>query len=175
MKLTIPFPQAPSSALYLHIFYLFLTFITACSVFKERSFLQADSLRRHDTRKELNQQTVKKSESLSFYSKTDSADRLTFAEIFPAGPFKYTPTDGFSGEAGRVVISERMKETKRLEMAEQLKETSELKSGLKESKGEIVQTRLKEKEVKTNNLNMWMLAAVALIFILIFLFRKYLK
>ena len=169
---TLPSPYFITSGNTLYLLLLSLIFITACSLFKEKTFFQSDSLHRHNIRKESTQQSAIKTESLRFYSNSDSLDRQTFAEIFPKGPFKYSLADGFSGEAERLVINERVNESSQLQVSGQRKKTSELKSAMKESERAIAQTRLKEKEVETSNLNLRILVGCALIFLLIFLFRK---
>ena len=108
MKTQLTLPGSYPAIYNLHILGICLTFITACSVFKDKSFFQADSLQKRDIRREVKTGESVQSQAVRIYSQEDSSDRRSFTEIFPEGHFSYSPEAGFNGNAKRVLINENI-------------------------------------------------------------------
>ena len=175
MKIAIPIPQAPSSPLYFHILYLLLIFITACSVFKERGFTQADSLQKQSTKREAKTNESMRVDAVRIYNHEDSTDKQSLTEIFPHGFFNYSTEKGFSGNAKRVVINERAKAGMRMQDSVKLKQSKSATSNLHENESLLTQTRMKEKVIDTSNFNLWYSVGLLLIFAGVYLFRNRLQ
>jgi hypothetical protein len=175
MKLAIPIAQAPLSPLYLHALYFLLIFITACSVFKERGFMQADSLQKQTTRREAKTNESMQVDAVRIYNKEDSSDKQSFIEIFPQGLFNYSTEKGFSGNGKRVVINERAKAVMKMRDSAQIKQNKSAASNLRENERLLTQTRLTEKVANTNNLNFLYPIGLMLIFAVVYYFRDRLQ
>ena len=158
-----------------HLLFTTLIFITACSVFKEKSFFQADSLQKHNTRREIKTSATLEAQAVRIYNVDDSSEKRFFTEIFPEGFFRYSAEDGFSGNANRVVIDERIKEGRKLRDSARRNENSSTVSHLRENERLLSQTRLREKMVNTSNDSLWYLVGLLLIFAGVYVFRKRLK
>ena len=168
-----PYFNKPSNAL--HFLLISLTLITACSVFKEKSFFQSDSLRRHDIRREVKSESATQTQSLRMYNQQDSTDKQSYTEIFPDGFFSYSAEEGFLGTAKRVLINERLKEGRQIQGSEQQTQTENRQSETSENKKLLTRTRLKEKAVNTSTYTLWYLAGLVLLFAGIYIFRNVLK
>gem|GEM_PF-753797 len=127
-----------------------ILFLPGCSVMKNKYSESADSLGRRE---------LSKTESSSLHSTNranrllvvnDSMDHQYSAEIFPKGQFHYSPSEGFRGEASRIVVKGQIK--RRLTSADSAAASSSLdkqkSAGLKENAMSRKSTELKEKEVK---------------------------
>ena len=155
-----------------HFLGILLIFITACSVFKEKSFFQADSLRRQDIRREVKTGSATQTESLRIYNQQDSADRQFYTEIFPEGLFRYSAKEGFLGTAKKVLINERVKEGRQVQGSAQVTQAQKTQTESRENEKSLTRTRLKGKAVSTRNYTLWYLAGLALLFAGIYFSRN---
>lgn len=153
---------------------IILIFITACSLFKEKSFYRADSLLNTNLKREVKTNRTDHSKGIRIYVSSDSTDRNYFTEIFPKGSFNYSPEMGFSGEAERIVLKGRVKERIVVRDSAEFTKVSSLHSEKKEVKGVKMQILKREKLSKGNNNTLPILACcVMLILVLVFIFRKF--
>ena len=170
LTLATPYPTYK-----LHLLGICLTLITACSVFKEKSFYETDSLQRQESRKEVKTEASATRQALQIYSSSDSADQQSLVEIYPSGIFKYSQKDGFSGEASRLVINERLR-SRKLETGEtRVSQKQQSKIAVKEGGKLLKQTQKKEKHKTPKNMVWLYLAGCVWIFILIWRFRGILQ
>ena len=116
-----------------------------------------------------------RSKAIRVYSGSDSSEKLSYTEIFPKGYFKYSDADGFFGEADRLLISGRITEGKRIRDSSQLLQKSNVRSSKKQSERAVTETRVKEKGLTARNFNLLYLAGCALIFLMIYLCRRFLR
>jgi hypothetical protein len=172
-QITIAPPYFITSANNHHLLFISLVFITACSIFKEKSFFQADSLKQKKVRQEINTESLTTSEVVSLYTSTDSADKQTLAEIFPKGEFTYSLADGFRGEAHSVGIRERVQQTRQQSGSDRQAQTSKLQRHMEESEKLRIETRLKEKELKTQNISLFYGGGCAMILLLLFFWWRF--
>ena len=170
--LTIPLAGCLFNTCQLHILGICLTLITACSVFKEKSFLLTDSLQRQHIRREVKTETKSQVNAVRIYSQEDSSDRRSFTEIVPEGFFRYSSHDGFSGKASRVLMYDRTKESKKVRDSTQFRQVKSTLSKTGETRRMLSKTRVKEKDHHANNSIAACLAGLLLIFAGVFLFRR---
>lgn len=161
-----------TSTIILHFILISLTLITACSIFKEKSFFQADSLRRQELRKEVKTESATQTQSLRIYNQQDSSDKQSYTEIFPDGLFRYSHEEGFLGTAKKLLINERLKEGRQVQSSARVTQTEKAKSESREKEKLITKTSAKEKAVNTSNYTFWYLAAIAMLFVGIYFFRN---
>jgi hypothetical protein len=140
-QLTLPY-EFNTSPLHHHILIICLLFITACSVLKEKSFFQADSLLRRNSSTEIETEIQTQSQGFGIYTSEDSADKQSYTEIFPEGVFKYSVKDGFEGKAGRGLINERLKEGRRVRDSAELLQSGKLQTKIKAGEHTAVRSRL---------------------------------
>ena len=172
-QLCIAMPASYAGKHHLHFLGIGLLLITACSLFKEKSFYQADSLLRQNTNREMKTSLNAHSKMTRIYISSDSADKHNEAEIFPVGFFSYSVTDGFKGKAERIVIKGRIKEGKLVRDSGQLTLESNVSSEIKEAERVVQKTRSKKKEVETRNYALLYLAGGLLIFAGVYFFRRF--
>ena len=176
----ISYFKALRGSLFAHISQLFLgiclLFISACSLFKERSFSQADSLLRFRSNRELKTNSTTHSKMIRISVSSDSSDKQYEAEIFPKGIFTYSPGNGFNGEAERVVLKGKLKEGKLVRDSVQFTVESNLRSERWEAEQAKMQTRRKEKEIKIKDNRLTVLVGcLVLAVVLLFVFRRFFK
>jgi membrane carboxypeptidase/penicillin-binding protein len=153
-----------------------LLYISACSLFKEKSFYQADSLLRQNTKRGSKNNSIIHSKAIRMYSSSDSADKQYVAEIYPRGFFNYSHEHGFSGTAERIILKGRVKEVKSVRDSAALSQEINLSSEIKESERGIMKTSSKEKEVKAKSTRLPFLGGFIIVgLVLLFVFRKLLK
>lgn len=152
----------------LHFLGICLTLITACSVLKEKSFYQADSLRRDDIKTQAKIETIITGQAFRISSSSDSSDRLSYAQIFPKGNFKYSIVDGYSGEAEQIIIHERVLERKRQTESAGLTETSKANANIQASAKASTRIRSKEKVLDANNVVLLFMGGCLLLSLIIF-------
>jgi hypothetical protein len=153
-----------------------LLFITACSLLKGKSFYQADSLLRQNTNRLFKNNSIFHSKTVRIFTSSDSLDKQYVTEIYPKGFFNYSPENGFSGTAERIVLTGRVKEGKWVRDSATVTRQGNLRSETKESERGIMKTRSKENEVKTKTTRFPFVAGlVLLILVLVFVFRKFFK
>jgi hypothetical protein len=172
-SLSIPIP--PNSASHLHLLMCILIFISACSVFKEKSFFETDSLQRQKTAASMKQESHSRQDAVRMYSHTDSGDQQTFAEIIPRGAFKYSLAEGFSGEAERLLIRERQQRSSRGTGFSRSRRDERLNTDLNAKAETRTKSMLKAKVQKPRGLTLIYLAGTVLLFVLIYWCRRYLK
>lgn len=170
-QLTLPFPASYPGSLNIHVLGICITLMTACSVLKEKSFYETDSLQRQEVRTEIKSESTVTSQALRIYSNSDSADRQSYAEIYPSGPFTYSAKDEFSGVASRLLLKERLQWRRSQRGALQVSGKTKVNSTVKELEKSMTKTGQKRKESKPLNLSMLYMAGCALIFALIWLNR----
>jgi hypothetical protein len=174
-QLTLRMPgQVPSSS-NIHLIGICLTLITACSVFNEKSFFETDSLQRRNSRVAIRQESASQTKALRIYSSADTSDRRTFAEIYPKGNFRYSPAEGYSGEAERLLIDERSQERQHVKGSSRLLQSNNSSSTVEERDKSLKKTRVKEKELVPGRYSWLYLAGCGLIFLLIFVLRNFLN
>ena len=167
LTLSTPYPTYK-----LHLLGICLVFITACSVFKEKSFYETDSLQRQEIKRATQSESTAMSQSLRIYSSSDSTDRQSFAEIYPKGAFRYSPAEGFSGDAERLVINERLRSAQERSDALRVMQSTQVRKAMNEELKSREHTRKKEKQVRPRNLSWLYLAGCGLIFLGIWWFRS---
>jgi hypothetical protein len=171
-QLTLRMPGQVPASLHIHLLGICLTLISACSVFKEKSFFETDSLQRQNRKATLRQESVSQTKLIQFSSSKDSLDRQSFAEIIPKGTFSYSPAQGFSGEAEKVLIRERLKASHRGTGTSKLVQSNKVREAIKKNENSRVQIRQKKKELRSPGLSWVYLAGCGLIFWLIWRFRR---
>lgn len=175
MKTQLSLPVYHNASYNIHILGICLVCISACSMFKEKSFYQTDSLEHQVIRREMKTESDSSSQALRIYNSSDSADHQSTVEIYPRGNFKYSAKDGFSGEADRLLINERLHSGALRSGAVHVLRNAKVRSSNIEAEKSLRQTQLKEKKMKPLNLSWLYLAGCALIFLLIWRFRKILQ
>lgn len=165
--LSIPAPFSYQGCNHIHLMMCLLIFISACSVLKEKSFYQADSLSTRNSKNEEITELTSNLKAIRVYNSSDSAEKQFFTVIIPRGPFKYSETEGFNGEAERLFISERVKESKQVRDSARLVHMNAVSSAKKSIEGTVMKTRLKEKHLKAANLNLIYPGVCILILVLI--------
>jgi hypothetical protein len=173
-QLIIQIPGYQSSKFNIQLICCFLVLITACSVFREKSFLQADSLRLLNTSMALEQESARHREAITLNSSANSSEKQSLTEIYPTGPFRYSVKDGFSGKADRLVINERLKENKEQKRSAGVKESSSDQLVMKKNEKSRLQSRLKEVALRPKNIFWLYLAGILLLFVMIWRFRRFL-
>lgn len=174
-QLTIPYQPFHFGSCNIHIISLFFIFITACSVFKEKSFYQADSLLRRNTSTEMKTEVKTHTQGLRIYTSEDSLEKQSYTEIFPEGVFRYSAKEGFNGKAKRVVINERVRGVKKVrDVADHWQEVN-LKEGIKKTENTVYRVKLKEKEVKGSSYSLWFLLVLVMGLVVVYIFRGFLK
>ena len=148
--------------------------MTACSVFKDKGFYQADSLLRRNGKLEWKAVENSHIRTVEVYSSEDSADKQYSVEISPTGLFKYSMTDGFSGEAGRIVISGKIREGRKVRDSAGQVQASSLDLAAKGSESSRTQTQVKEKILRSRK-HFYLAAGCLAVFILIYLLRTVFK
>lgn len=174
-QLTLLMPGQIPSSLHIHLLGFCLTLISACSVFKEKSFLQADSLQRQKVDTHVKTEARLKSQAIRIYSTLDSSDKASYTEIFPQGFFRYSAADGFSGKAEKLIVRERLKTTRLLQDRRQEKLDGSLKAELEDARQSKIKTQLKEKLQKPAGISYLYFSGCLLIFVVIFLSAKILE
>ena len=171
MKLTIPTAQSHLRFVNLHILGMCLTLITACSVFKEKSFFQTDSLQKQNTREEIKIKESTQTNTVRILNHQDSSDQQSYTEIFPEGLFTYSVKEGFSGNAKRVTINDRLKAGRKVSDSARFRGSNKRVSNITETERQLIQTRQKVKAKNNKNYTSWYLAGIFLIFAAVFAFR----
>lgn len=173
-QLTIPMPINYVVTYNLHFIGVCLLFITACSLFKEKSFYQTDSLRRIKNDRAIKMNRYDHIKMIRLYTRSDSAEKQYVTEIYPKGFFNYSPENGFSGEAERVVLKGKVKEGILVRDSGHLSQESNIRSDTKEVERAKMQARSKEKKVKTKNTRLeFVVGGVVLVGVLIFVFGRF--
>lgn len=127
---------------------IFLLLISACSLFKDKSFYRSDSLYSHIDKLELKQVLDLKSHRIRISNRKDSSSAEFYIEIFPRGSFSYSPINGFSGQAEMLRLSGKISSMQKTLDSSVTDSTLKLNSDLgKKSKSEL-RTVKKEKEIK---------------------------
>lgn len=173
-QLTIPYPSYYAGSYHIHVLAIFLIFMTACSVFKDKGFYQADSLLRRNEKLGLKAVENSRVKIVEVYTSEDSADKQYSVEISPKGLFKYSMTDGFSGEADRVVISGKIKEGKKVRDSARAVQTSSLRVAAKGTESTLTHTQVKEKVLQSKKSHFYFVAGCLTIFILIYVLIRFL-
>lgn len=97
--------ELPGLKIRLHMAGIILLFISACTLFKERSIFRTDSLMKQSGRLDLNQDLNFSSGSIRISNYTDSSSVDFYTEIFPQGSFSYSPISGFIGHADLIRVN----------------------------------------------------------------------
>ena len=158
--------------LFVQLMAVLFILLSACSSLWGSRALRSDSSSESEISKELNASSSVHSEEIRIVSDADSTEKRVIAEIIPSGRFSYSATAGFSGKAERLVVNEQLK-TGRLrdELLGQMQH-SRVDSQSKESAVQDSVNRLKQKVREPPDLSWLYLAGCALIFVLIYWFRK---
>ena len=172
--LCISYPSYYVGSYPIHLLAIFLIFMTACSVFKDKGFYQADSLLRRNEKLELKAVENSHIKMVAVYTSEDSADKQYSVEISPKGLFKYSMTDGFSGEADRVVISGKIKEGKKVRDSVRAVQTSSVRLAAKGSESTLTHTQVKEKVLQSKKSHFYFAAGCLTIVILLYLLGRFL-
>lgn len=173
-QLTLRMPGQMPSSYHIHLLGICLCLVTACSVFKEKSFFETDSLQRRDSSREMKSETRTSGRALRITSTEDSANTQTWSEIFPQGTFKYSVKEGFEGKAGRLLIHQSLQQMKKVHDSSATSNSVFKKEKLEETAKQIDRKTLKRKEITTSRLNYWYLAGLLGIFLGIYLGRRFL-
>ncbi|GEM_PF-1325574 len=80
----------------------------SCSVFKEKLVRKADSASTWQSSSAESKTVSSTSQQQRLLVITDSSNHQYTAEIIPAGPFHYSPLEGFTGTASRIIITGRL-------------------------------------------------------------------
>ena len=162
------------SSFHIHLLGICLCLITACSVFKEKSFFETDSLQRQNNSREIKSETRASGRAVRITTSEDSGDTQTWSEIFPQGAFKFSINKGFDGQAGRVVIHQRLKQLKKTRDSSAIGSSVLKKKRLNETAKQVDKKRLQGKEITARKFNYWYLAGLLGIFAGVYLGRQFL-
>jgi hypothetical protein len=82
--------------------------------------------------------------------------------------------EGFEGKAGRVRINERLRGGRRVRDSAGLLQSAKLQTEIRSEERTLVRSRLKEKAVNVTNWNLFYLGGCVLLFVGVYLGRRYL-
>ena len=158
--------------LFVQLMAVLFILLSACSSLWGSRALRSDSSSESEISKELNASSSVHSEEIRIVSDADSTEKRVIAEIIPSGRFSYSAAGGFRGKAERLLVNEQVKTSRsRNELLQQV-QNSRVDSQSKVSAIQLAENRSKQKEREPPDLSWLYLAGCALIFVLIYWFRK---
>ena len=158
--------------LFVQLMAVLFILLSACSSLWGSRMSRSEDSSKSEISRELNARSRTESQAIRVVSEADSADKRVIAEIVPSGRFSYSAEAGFSGKAERLVVNEQLKTGRlRNELLGHMQH-SRIDSQTKTSVVQLAESRLKQKEREPPNLSWLYLGGCALIFILIYRFRK---
>jgi len=127
---------------------IMLLLITACALFKEKSFYRSDSLFRQSNKLELKQGLDLNAYKIRISHYLDSSSAKFYTEIYPRGNFSYSPSGGFSGQADLLRLSGQTSYLQKILDSSLTDSSLKLSSDLREELKRELRIVKKEKQLK---------------------------
>jgi len=158
--------------LFVQLMAVLFILLSACSSLWGSRMSRSEDSSKSEISRELNARSRMHSQAIRVVSEADSADKRVIAEIVPSGRFSYSAAGGFRGKAERLLVNEQVKTSRsRNELLQQV-QRSRIDSQSKTSSVQLAESRSKQREREPPGPSWLYLGGCALIFILIYRFRK---